>query len=64
MQGIYIYVPETNPVASVNNVAAVLYLQFIDFITYIVYRCADEFLTETYDPNRTAHKDAMKITKV
>jgi hypothetical protein len=38
MQSIYNYVPETNRVARLYTVAAVLYLQFIDFITNIVYR--------------------------
>jgi len=55
MQGIYNYVPETNRVASLYTVTAVLYLQFIDFITNIVYRYGDDFFTEPYHPNRTAH---------
>jgi len=29
MHGIYYYIPETNPVYRVYNVAAVLYLQFV-----------------------------------
>ena len=55
MQGIYNYVRETNRVARLCIVTVVLYLQFIDFITNFVYRYGDEFLTETYHPNRTAH---------
>jgi hypothetical protein len=54
MQGIYNYVPETNRVASLYTVTAVLYLQF-DLITNIVHKYGDDFLTETYHPNRTAH---------
>jgi hypothetical protein len=37
MQGIYNYVPETNCVARLYAVTAVLYLQFLDFIANIVY---------------------------
>jgi len=55
MRGIYNYVRETNRVARLYTVTIVLYLQFIEFITNIVYRYVDEFLTETYHPNRTAH---------
>jgi hypothetical protein len=29
MQGIYIYIPETNHVSGVYSVAAILYLQFV-----------------------------------
>ena len=36
MQGIYNYVPETNRVARLYTVTAVLYLQFLDFIVHIV----------------------------
>jgi len=55
MRSIYNYVRETSRVARLYTVTVVLYLQFIDFITNIVYRYGDEFLTETYHPNRIAH---------
>jgi hypothetical protein len=65
MQVIYNYVPETNRVARLHTVAAVLYLQFIYIIIIItIYRHGDEFFTESYHLNRITHKDAIKITKV
>jgi hypothetical protein len=45
MQGVYIYIPETNHVARVYTVAAVLYLQFV--LHVILFRVLNMFCTYT-----------------
>jgi hypothetical protein len=45
MQGVYIYIPETNHVARVYTVAAVLYLQFVQHV--MLFRVLNMFCTFT-----------------